>query len=127
MALKGAGIWYTSGVALVESPNNPSRVPGGNAVYMGSDAGRWGDVVMGHVEDLSGCLYFLGEIANKRMMTSEQVVEDCGERRRAERVVEEWAGHQMIPRKHYWSTGGYKDEEFRMRSSSMVVCFAPAH
>lgn len=62
---RGWDLVHEWGLALVESPSNPSRVPGGNAVYMGSDAGRWGDVVMGHTEDLSGCFYFLGGIASK--------------------------------------------------------------
>lgn len=42
------------GLALAESPNNPFRVPEGKAGYMGSDAGRWGDVVV-RCGDLSGC------------------------------------------------------------------------
>lgn len=27
----------------------------------------------------------------------------------------------MIAREHYWSTGGYNDQAFRMRSASTVV------
>lgn len=33
---------------------------------------------------------------------------------------------QMIAGQHYWSPGGYNDQEFRMRSAGTVVCSSPA-